>query len=284
MPDQQRTQPVPSRAFTLVELLVVISIISLLISILMPSLGRAREQAKCTHCLARLKDYGTALASYENDFYDALPPARWHPDPETFLPDYQGPELPQCTDCIQYGWVELLYAYVYRDPVRVPVNYPVQRNIADPRYTWEPYFICRSVGDEGISSGHYRVYLPSWAAGSYVIQADGTYGLDTHANPNASGHRDRIRPRLPLLGDSNWLSERGDGLGNDDCSYIDAGEANYAGSDGRTNGNRFSDRHSGGANYLFQDLHAARKTKLAEDLADDWDLNGVLDIEIVPDP
>ena len=35
-------------------------------------------------------------------------------------------------------------------------------------------------------------------------------------------------------------------------SYIDAGEADYAGSNGRTNGNRFSDRHYGGTNYLFQ--------------------------------
>ena len=86
---------------------------------------------------------------------------------------------------------------------------------------------------------------------------------------------------MPLIGDANEWSERGDGLGNDDCSFIDAGEANYAGSNGR-NGNRFSDRHSGGANYLFQDLHGSWSTKLREDLSEDYDLNGVEDLEIDP--
>jgi len=65
--------------FTLIELLVVISIISLLISILMPSLSRARGQAKSVHCLARLKEFGNALAAYDNMPGGTLPPAQWTP-------------------------------------------------------------------------------------------------------------------------------------------------------------------------------------------------------------
>lgn len=54
--------------FTLIELLVVVAIIALLISILLPSLNRARQQARLTTCGAQLKDIGNSLASYLVDY------------------------------------------------------------------------------------------------------------------------------------------------------------------------------------------------------------------------
>jgi len=59
--------------FTLIELLVVIAIISLLVSILLPSLQQARELARKTVCMTNLKQIDMAYRYYHED-YKILPP------------------------------------------------------------------------------------------------------------------------------------------------------------------------------------------------------------------
>jgi len=60
-------------AFTLIELLVVVAIIALLLSILLPSLGQAREQTKAVKCLANLKSFAQGVTVYASSERDMLP-------------------------------------------------------------------------------------------------------------------------------------------------------------------------------------------------------------------
>ncbi len=62
------------RGFTLIELLVVVAIIALLISILLPSLQRAREQAKLVKCSSNLRQVLMSAMNYASDHRD-FPPA-----------------------------------------------------------------------------------------------------------------------------------------------------------------------------------------------------------------
>ena len=56
------------RAFTLIELLVVIAIIAILAAILFPVFAQARESARQTACLSNMKQLGTSLTLYQQDY------------------------------------------------------------------------------------------------------------------------------------------------------------------------------------------------------------------------
>ncbi|MFQ6048895.1 MAG: type II secretion system protein [Phycisphaerae bacterium] len=78
-PGRARSAPA---AFTLIELLVVVAIIALLISILLPSLNKARDQAKAAVCATRLRTFGQASALYEGEFKSFTPCDPWWMMPE----------------------------------------------------------------------------------------------------------------------------------------------------------------------------------------------------------
>ena len=117
-------QPTPRRrpgAFTLVELLVVVGIIAILIAMLMPSLSRARESARRVQCLSNLRQLGTAVMMYTQEYKGRFPGAwDWHPRPTTPPGTFEGPLLKYHNN----GGVPQLYTCPSDDPLTHRNGYP----------------------------------------------------------------------------------------------------------------------------------------------------------------
>jgi prepilin-type N-terminal cleavage/methylation domain-containing protein/prepilin-type processing-associated H-X9-DG protein len=101
------------RGFTLIELLVVIAIIAILAAILFPVFARAREKARQTSCLSNLKQLGTALQMYVQDYDSMTPPHndddgsdgwRWFQFPLRLLPYTKNTQILRCPS--DQGWTE----------------------------------------------------------------------------------------------------------------------------------------------------------------------------------
>lgn len=90
-------------AFTLVELLVVISIIALLAAILFPIFGRVRENARRTSCMSNLKQMALGIMQYTQDTDERMIPSGGN----------NGNNLTPCTQTTQpAAWMQRIFPYV----------------------------------------------------------------------------------------------------------------------------------------------------------------------------
>lgn len=229
--------------FTLVELLVVIGIIAVLISILLPSLSKARMVAERVACSSNLRQFGQMWHLYANDYNGSLP-------------------YSSNAALIQDTWMVALSPYFGIDAGDSTRNYLVL--VHEDGKTYKPTMPCPAVRVGNFST----LGIP---VGTYPLMGV-TYGV--HRNNSAVGKAPFVSDGAPttkitslppgcfLMSDATYYDiwspkdfpftydNDGDGIFDSHIVQLIYNSADPV-------------RHQGSANYLFVDGHVAT-LKIAE--------------------
>lgn len=213
-----------SRAFTLIELLVVIAIIALLISILLPSLSRARELSKRTVCSANLRGIGQSMYIYaqDGDVFPAIAQINLNGQCRGFYPVDRGPLAPSTTGV---------------PSVTVDLWTLVRANNTTPKQ-----FICPSTTNQPDPAQDTTAYY------DFLNENNLSYAYQYQHDPNRKAVGTSSEPIFPILADTN--------------PYIGIGRVPInisitADRGGPNRGNSINHTNREGQNIMFQDGHVS---------------------------
>lgn len=208
--------------FTLIELLIVVSIIAILMAILLPALGKARETAIGINCTSNLKQIGYAMMLYANDNNDLV------------VRDLDGvPWKNVYTSITRAGGEKLLQTKMTSCP-----KCPVPTNLSGAQKGFDSYGIYTPFGDKDYRSKIDEI--GNFCKNAYSATKDVVFVLTKIRSPS----------NVAAMGDSFSL------LNSDFSQYW-----NFT-PNSNTSGRRYYLYliHSGRANVLFFDGHAAAMT------------------------
>jgi prepilin-type N-terminal cleavage/methylation domain-containing protein len=167
----------PRPAFTLVELLVVITIIGILLALLLPAVQMARESARRSQCTNNLKQIGLAMANYEQAAKSLPPEAIFGRGPYTLNPNNKPLDIPRYA--FHHTWCTALLPYMEQGNLYDQVN-PWLRAWGQPLVaTVVPAFLCPSEGSgygrdasmtHNLAVTHYSVSEGYWSWPGAVIR------------------------------------------------------------------------------------------------------------------
>jgi prepilin-type N-terminal cleavage/methylation domain-containing protein/prepilin-type processing-associated H-X9-DG protein len=229
-------------AFTLVELLVVIGIISLLISILLPALGKARRAATSLACLSNLRQLGVASQMYMNEWKGVLPGFNTGNSPDNKSP---------VTD-----WTNQLCPYLGIQPRWVGWG-----TLANPLNKSVALYLCPEGGADNLQLGdpYWRTKRPT----TYAISFFATDSVNNHywAGYSYSKANKWDAVTFPLFADGfpkGMVTPSGNAIGYYSSGSIAAQTVGVAFRHGNVH-NLFNDPNRK-ANAVFLDGHAETLT------------------------